>query len=268
MITDINEEWVNEILKDKNMSKDEESNSIDWVQNNRGFKKELVFKAVPANSKENKIFSYVVATHWNLGPEKNKRFLCPEQTLHLKKLGIKCPICEAKRKLLSMGFKEEDLCTQGKFGPISVFDPNITSNAKVVVLQSDTVQNWDRAHISILQQKGSFLTTWFVQRSQDPDSPDFLAWENSNPFKFTRATENGKWERGFSFRNYNFSDEVLAKLKEENENLTLPDLWKAPSDADILAAQDMADKMVQEYLDARDAIADATSTNIDDDVPF
>jgi hypothetical protein len=153
---EINAEWMSALSNyDKPNQKAKNTSDIEWLTVNKSYKKKLSFKVMPANSKENKIFAWVVGTHWNLGSE-NLRFVCPEQTPHLKKAGVKCPICEAKRRLLQAGFTEDELCTQGKFGPIPVFDPRIQSNVKVIVAQSDTRTDWDRSHISILQQNGSF----------------------------------------------------------------------------------------------------------------
>lgn len=273
MITDINQEWAQDVLKDKRMDTEEVKTEIDWVRNNKGFKREVVFKLLPANSKENKIFSYICGMHWNLGPDHSGHFICTEQTAHLKKLGIECPICAAKRKLLKMGFTEEELSIQGKFGPMPIFDPTITTNVKAVILQSDTVSNWDRAHVSILQQKGSYLTKYFIEKANDPDAPNFLELQKSNVFKFTRTSDNGKWERDLSFRTYTFPEDVLEKIKQENEELVMPDIWRQPSDADILAAKDIADKMVEEFVSARQSLADAaktvsSATDYEDDIPF
>lgn len=274
MTKEINLEWAQSLLNKDKKGSDFVSDlpQIDWVQNNKNFKRNLKFKVVPANSKENKIFSHIVATHWNLGPNKDKRFVCPEQTLHLKNLGIKCPVCEAKRRLLAKGFTEEQLSTQGKFGLIPVFDPTITSNVKVVVVDSDIKKDWDQAHISVLQQKGDFLSRWLVEKYSREDIPDFLQWNNSNLITFSRDTDNGKWEREFSFATFNPSEEVLAKLKEENEALVMPDLWKAPTDQEILEIKAIVEEMEKSYLDARNAYNDATSytSKIDerDQIPF
>lgn len=270
MTKQINLEWMNELLKSDNTAKEFQNDlpQIDWVSNGKSFKKEVRFKVMPANSKENNIFSAIVGTHWNLGPN-NRRFICPEQTLHLKKLGIECPICAAKRKLLAKGFTEEELSVQGKFGLISVFDPQITSNVKVVVTETDLKRDWDKAHVSILQQKGSFLTKWLVRKYKEHDTPDFLPMERSNLIKFSRPTENGKWEREISFGTFEPSQEILEKLREENEALTLPELWKMPSDQDLLEIKQIAAEMVNNYEEARASMkANASDSIEDDDLPF
>lgn len=271
MSKQINYEWMNELLTEKSMRNEERDNNlpdIDWATNGRAFKKDLMFKLIPANSKENNIFAYIVGTHWNLGPE-NKRFICPEKTLHLKKLGIECPVCAAKRKLLAKGFTEEDLSIQGKFGPVPVFDPTMTSNVKVVVTASDLKSDWDKAHISVLQQKGEFLTKWLARKYKESDTPDLLLWESSNLIKFSRPTENGKWERELSFATFNPTPEVVEKLKAENEALVLPDLWKAPTDQDIFEVRAIVADMVTQYENAKKAITESASSMIDnDDLPF
>jgi len=265
----INMEWMESLLKDDKQAKKDAAPAltpIDWVQNGKAFKREVKFKLLPGNSKENNIFSTIAAQHWNLGPNKDLHMICPEQTSHLKNLGIKCPICEAKRKLLAMGFKEDELKTEGKYGPIPVFDPVLTSNIKAVVLDTDLKKDWDQAHVSILQQKGTYLTRWLVEKYMDAETPDLLQWEASNTIRFYRSTDNGKWEREISFGQFMPSAEVVAKLKEENENLTLSDVWKAPSDEEMLKMRQVAEDMVNEYVNAKNAINN--NTEIADTMPF
>ena len=272
----INTEWMMSVLNEtvaKRNTMAEELAKIDWVQNSKSFKCDLKFKVIPANSRENNIFSYVVGTHWLNHNGQNKRFVCPETTAHLKDRGIKCPICEAKRRLLAQGFTEEDLSVQGKFGLIPVFDPKLTSNVKVVVFESDLRQDWDKQHISVLQQNGSFLTRWLVQQYADAETPDFLSWDKSNLVKFTRPTESGKWDRSVSFSTADFSPEVIEKLKEENEALYLPDLWKMPSDEEILDITSFVGKMEQDYIAARETVQAAATPTSDQDgetdhIPF
>lgn len=271
----INLEWMNELLNERSDRSDPANNlpRIDWIQNNKGFKKLFQFKVVAANSKENNIFSWVVGTHWlNQAIEGSTvRFVCPEQTQHLRKLGVKCPVCEAKRRLLSMGFKEEELTTQGKFGPLPMFDPQITSSVKVVAIDSDTKSDWDKAHISILQQKGNFLTKWLAERYVDKDTPDLLEWERSNTIKFSRQSENGRWDREISFATFNPSLEVIEKLKEENEALTMPDLWKMPDDQQFMHVQQLMEQKITELKEAKNAINSITAptqVSMEDMIPF
>lgn len=273
MVKEINENWANEVLRGNHemQTNTETTKAVEFIRNNNGFKKELVFKAVAANSKENKIFCYTVGTHWLTDSNGNSvRFVCPEQTQHLKHQGITCPICEAKRKLLAEGFKEEDLCTQGKYGPIPVFDPKITSNMKVVILKSDT-NEWDKAHISVLQQNSDFLTKWMVRKYKNEDNPDFLAWDRSNIFTFKRQTDNGKWERELGFLTYDPTPEVINKLKEENEALIMPDLWKMPVDEDFLKVVEIVNAMSDEYRKAKNTFINGVKSardSMDDDIPF
>lgn len=264
MKTQINMSWMQETLKGDNTKnqqnkENQQGSKYDWVLNGKAFKKDLKFKIIPANSKENGIFCHTVATHWLDVNGERKRFVCPEQTNHLKNLGVKCPICEAKRQLLAMGFKEEDLTQPGKFGPIPVFDPKLTSNLKVVVISSDLKNDWDQNHISILQQNGSFLTQWMVKKYVDEETPDLLNWEHSNLVRFSRQSDNSKFEREISFAAYDPSVEMLAKLKEENENLTLPELWKLPNDEEMLAFRQVAEDLKKKYVEARNIINQAYS---------
>ena len=266
----INMEWMQSLLNDKESSNKERTNdstSIDWVLNGKAFKREVKFKLLPGNSRENNVFATIAAQHWNLGPNKDQRIVCTEQTSHLKNSGVICPICEAKRRLLAMGFKEEDLKIDGKFGPIPAFDPTLTSNIKAVVLDTDLKHDWDQAHVSILQQKGTYLTRWLVEKYMDSETPDLLQWETSNPIRFSRSTDNGKWEREISFSQFAPQMNVIAKLKEENESLTLADIWKMPSDEEMLKMRQIADEMVNSFVKARQAINNPTSV-IADKMPF
>ena len=94
MVKEINEEWAKQVIAmDENKSTENSPSKIDWVRCGSSFKKEIRFKVLPANSRENKIFSYITGMHWNIGPNSDKFAVCTEQTMHLKHLGIKCPIC-------------------------------------------------------------------------------------------------------------------------------------------------------------------------------
>ena len=128
----------------------------------------------------------------------------------------------------------------------------------------DLRKDWDKQHVSVLQQKGSFLTKWLVQNYADNETPDFLEWEHSNIVKFTRPTESGKWDRSVSFSSVDFTPEIVAKLKEENEGLYLPDLWKMPSDQEILDITQFVSEMEKEYLEAKNAMKDAESKKCDE----
>ena len=57
MEKEINTEWVNTVLNSE--SKKEYSGdlpTIDWLRGGKDYKRQLIFKVLPANSKENKIF--------------------------------------------------------------------------------------------------------------------------------------------------------------------------------------------------------------------
>ena len=262
-----NEEWMKSVMKGSESSDDFSGSApaIDWVQYNRGFKRKIIFKLMPANTKEDNVFAHQIFTHWLKVGDKTYRFVCPEQTIHLKGQHVKCPICEAKRKLLAMGFTEEELCEQGKFGPIPVFDPKPTTNIKVVVLNSDTKNDWDRAHISVLQQNGTYLTTWLAQKYADTTMPNFTDIESSNPIVFSRQGDQGKWDREFSFQAWTPTPDIVAKLKEENEQLTLPDLWKMPSDTDMMQIRQIVEDFSNQYVEAKKAMSAPTSATVASD---
>lgn len=266
----INQEWMEELEKmdrKSNVNKqDGDKQKIDWLQVNKAFKTRLTFKVMPANSKENNIWAYVVGTHWDLGSD-GMRFVCPEQTIHLRKNGVVCPICEAKRRLEAMGFTKEELSKEGKFGRVPVFEPRITSNIKVVALSSD-LQEFDKKHVSILQQNSIVTAKWLLKQYQDPNTPDFLEVGKSNVVSFSRTKENGSWERNVTFATQEFAQDVVVKLKEENEELTMSELWKMPTDEEIMKAKEIADAMVESYIASRKAINEASQVSADDNIPF
>lgn len=261
----LNNEWIKSVLRDNSMNRDEntKANRVEYVMSGKHFRKELEFKIIAPNSKENGIFSHVCGMHWNIGPD-NKFIICTEQTEHLKKSRTICPVCEAKRRLLRAGFKEDELTVPGKFGPVPVFDPVINSNIKVIMLDSD-LQDWDKCHISILQQKGSFLTQWLVRKYVDEDTPDFLSWESSHPFKFSRPNVKDRWEREMKLKTFSLDPELIEKLKEENEKLTATEIWHKPSDEDLAKMQEIVDSMCDEYLAAKKAMSGAIKSVVSSD---
>lgn len=281
MTKEINEDWMKELnsynTNNQRKEVEREKMDIDWVQNNKGFKRKIAFKVLPANEKENKVFAHVIGMHWldNFGSKGG--FVCPEKTLHLKKQKVVCPICEAAREARRRGLSKDDLCISGKFGPINIFEPKITSNVKVVVLKTDTKEDWNRKHISVFQQKGTILAEWLANKYRDSDIPDFLQWEKSNVLQFKRESDNGSFEREVTFSTYSFSPEVLEKLKEENESFTLPDLWPMPNDEEIIRVKDLVDTKIKNIFDTKNEVHAALDLNTneettsefdEDDIPF
>ena len=153
-----------------------------------------------------------------------------------------------------------------------VFDPKFTSNAKVVVLSSDEKRDWDKAHISILQQNGTYMTVWLAQKYASKETPNFTAITASNPIQFSRSTDSGKWDREFSFSMFKPSEEIALKLRDENEALTLPDLWKMPTDQEFIEMSQIMDEMKNNYIAARDTISGNDNSSVieedDLDIPF
>ena len=265
----MNKEWLTNLLKTDKKAMNNQPNLpvIDWVSNGKSFKRQVKFKLIGANSRENNIFAWVVGTHWGLGVDGTKRFICPEQTQHLKNKNVKCPICEAKRRLLAEGFTEEDLCRPGRYGSVPVFDPVLTSNVKVVVTASDLIDNWDKTHLSVLQQKKNYLAIWLAREYYKEEVPVLDRWDNSNIIEFSRDTDIGKWERNVTFATLPLSTETIAKLKEENEKIYMPDLWPMPTDEQLLDMRTIADQLVENYLEARNTKASVVDTD-DDSIPF
>ena len=149
-----------------------------------------------------------------------------------------------------------------------MFDPIITSNMKVVVISSDLKSDWDKSHVSVLQQKGPFLSKWLASTYSRQDIPDFLALESSNLLRFSRMQENSKWEREVTFNVQNFTPNVVEKLRKENEELTLNDLWKMPSDQDILEVKQIVTNMVRDYEEAKSKMTETSQQIVDDNIPF
>ncbi len=56
-------------------------------------------------------------------------------------------------------------------------------------------------------------------------------------------------------------------MKEENEALTLAEIWKAPSDEEMLKMKQIVDEMVEGFVRARQTVSGAASS-IADTMPF
>lgn len=262
--------WMDELIGKNGGSSD--AVKVNWVLPNKAYSKDLVFKLCPSNSKEKGVFTWVIGTHWNLGEDKKFRFTCPEKSSTMK--DIVCPFCAAKRKLMSMGFTAEELTVPGKYGSVGVFDPLLTSNVKGIVIRSDLANpNADTTkHIGVIQIKGDFSSKWIIEKVIDEDSPDFMSWEESIPFKFSRKEADSKWEREYSFKKVVLEPHEIERLKAENEELTCSDIWKAPDDEALLQARMIADQMVTAFIDARNAKEKAVKQAIEDrdndEIPF
>ena len=61
---------------------------------------------------------------------------------------------------------------------------------------------------------------------------------------------------------------IIEKLKEENEALVMPDLWKMPSDQEFVQMKMLMDKKVEEFKSARDVLRSVTAPAVDDSIPF
>ena len=253
----INMDWASQYLKaDENT---DSSRHVDWV-GKKQFKKMLKFKVLPANAQENdKIGGAVVsAKHWNLGVNQDQSFLCVEKMFPEK--GVVCPVCQLKRDLIKMGIDPESLKRPGKFGPIDIFEPQVQSCVKVVVIDSDTLKDqWDKAHVSVLQMNSNYLVKWLVETYLDQDTPDFLNFENGNLIKFSRDQDNSKWERQVldSSIKWDVSPEVMEKVRKENEELVLSDLWKFPSDDEFLRIKGICEDMKNQILTSVNTIKEA-----------
>ena len=111
-----------------------------------------------------------------------------------------------------------------------------------------------------------------IRQYKNDDNPNFLAWDRSNIFSFTRQSDNGKWERDLGFKTFEPTPDVIELLKKENEELTMFDLWKMPVDEDFLKISEMVNKLADDYRKAKNTIINGVASAKDsldtDSIPF
>lgn len=233
---EFNEEQLKRYIKRNEQV--QEAQNIDWV-GSKQFKRLIKFRVFPANSKEDKRIGggFVSGVHWLTDDTgKQVRFQCPEETF--PESGVVCPVCQMRRDLESVGYTQEELSVNGIYGPVSIFKPRKTSAIKCLVTETDLVHNWDQAHISILQQNGDYMLEWLVRELANREKPNFADWEKGAVIKFSRDTDNGKWNRevlpdSVDFNLWHPTPEVLQKVKAENEQITVSELYRMPTDNQI-----------------------------------
>lgn len=252
MAKQINLDWAQQFMSN-NFNNSEQDKHVEWIGKD-DYKKMIKFKILPANSQENDHLGGAVLTakHWSVGVNKDQSMLCVEKMFPDKH--VECPICKLRRELIKAGFTDEELCVAGKFGPTNLFEARQQSCIKVVVMDSDLKSGmWDQKHISVLQMNGNYLIKWLVDRYLDKDVADFLDVYNGNIIKFSRRDEFGKWDREIldSAIKWEVSDEDKQKVLEENENLTLNELWKFPSDDEFLHMKQVCEEWKESLLKAK-----------------
>lgn len=272
--TELNITWAQEggyVSSNKGSS---ESRQIEFLKKKEHYNTSLKFKVLPGNSQENGHLGVVTARHWNIGPNNEiMSCLCVEKMFPEKH--VECPVCKLKRELMALGFKAEDLTKPGAFGPVDIFAPQLQTNLKVVMIDSDGTSNrWDQSHVSVLTMNGDALIKWLVQSYLSEDVPNFLDIENGNLIKFSRESEKSKWEKTIldSAIKWEHTPEMLEKIKGENEALTLSDFWKFPSDEEFLKLQNVCTSWKEQFLASQKSIAEnnaqAINSVINDAMPF
>lgn len=259
--TELDIQWATDagfVTSAKNAS---DSRQVEFLKKKEHYNLTLKFKVLPGNSQENGHLGALTARHWNIGPNNEiMSCLCVEKMFPDKH--IECPVCKLKRELLAAGFKPEDLTKPGAFGPVDIFAPQIQTNLKVVMIDSDGTSNkWDQSHVSVLTMNGDALIKWLVQSYLSEDVPNFLDIENGNLIKFSRDSEKSKWDKTImdSAIKWDHTPETLEKIKAENEALTLTDLWKFPSDEEFLKLQNVCAQWKDQFMASKKLVQEATT---------
>lgn len=240
---EFNEEQYKKYAK-RNEYGNSQTPSVDWV-GSKQFKRLIKFRVFPANSKEDKRIGggFVSGVHWIADDSgKQFRYQCPEETF--PESGVVCPVCQMRRELEAAGYTQEELSTNGIFGPVSIFKPRKMSAIKCLVTETDLVHNWDQAHISILQQNGDYMLEWLVRELANREKPNFADWERGAVIKFSRDTDNGKWNRevlpdSVDFNLWHPTPEILQKVKNENEQITVSELYRLPTDTQTMEIKEV-----------------------------
>jgi len=272
--TELNIEWATESGLVNSGKGTSESRQVEFLKKKEHYNTSLKFKVLPANSQENGHLGVVTARHWNIGPNNEiMSCLCVEKMFPDKH--VECPVCKLKRELKAMGFTDDDLTKPGQYGPIDVFAPQLQTNLKVVMIDSDgTTNNWDQSHVSVLSMNGEALLRWLITSYLSQDVPNFLDIENGNLIKMSRESEKGKWDKLImdSAIKWEHTPEMLEKIKAENEALTLADVWKFPSDEEFLKLQNVCAQWKEQFLAGKQTMTEATTQTVDaivnDAMPF
>lgn len=291
MEKEINQDMVKQFgTKTKETEKQETpQNNVEWV-NTKDYKRMIKFRIFPANSKENGWIggAFSSGAHWLEYDGERIRYQCPEQTA--PNSGIVCPVCQMRRDLKKAGFTDEEMSRDGRFGPENIFAPRLSSTIKCVVVDTDQKHDWDKSHISLLQQNGKGLLNWLTDEYTNPEKPNFTDWTKGSIIKFSRDQDNGKWNRevlpdSIAFNLWNAPEEVVEKVKKENEEITTSELFRLPTDEQTIKVKEMLHKIesdirgkhqMNEFTQAPDTATQPSvteSTNnggfgVDDTIPF
>ena len=252
MEKEINQDMVNKYATKPQTDNSQEQQNIEWV-NAHDYKRMIKFRVFPANSKENKKIAgaFQSGAHWLEYNGDKIRYQCPERTF--PESGVECPVCKLRRELKALGYTDEDMSKEGRFGPENILLPRLSSTVKCVVIDTDLKHDWDKAHVSLLQQNGTGLITWLVDEYINPEKPNFTDWIKGSIIKFSRDTDNGKWNRevlpdSVAFNLWNASEETVTKVQGQNEEITTADLFHMPTDEQNLKVKEFLDGIKEEII--------------------
>lgn len=260
----INQDMVKQFgTKTKETETYETNQNIEWV-NTKDYKRMIKFRIFPANSKENGWIggAFSSGAHWLEHNGERVRYQCPEHTF--PNSGVVCPVCQMRRDLKKAGYTDAELSKDGRFGPENIFQPRLSSTIKCVVIETDLKKNWDKSHISLLQQNGKGMLNWLTDEYTNPENPNFTDWEKGGIIKFSRNTDNGKWDRvvlpdSIAFNLWNAPAEVVNKVKEENEAITTSELFHLANDEQTIKVREILESIKAEIV-AKRASGNTAST--------
>jgi len=226
--------------------------NVEWI-NTKDYKRMIKFRIFPANSKENGWIggAFSSGAHWLEYNGERYRYQCPEHTF--PNSGVVCPVCQMRRDLKKAGYTDEELSKDGRFGPENIFAPRLSSTIKCVVIDTDQKHDWDKSHISLLQQNGKGLLNWLTDEYTNPEKPNFTDWTRGSIIKFSRDQDNGKWNRevlpdSIAFNLWNAEPEVVEKVKKENEELTTSELFRLPTDEQTIKVKELLEGIKAEIV--------------------
>lgn len=264
MEKEINQELVSKYATKRQTEQYEQQNNIDWV-NTKDYKRMIKFRIFPANSKENKKIggAFTSGAHWLDYNGERIRYQCPEKTF--PESGVVCPVCQMKRDLQKLGYTDEDMSKPSKFGPENIFLPRLSSTIKCVVIDTDLKHDWDKSHISLLQQNGTKLITWLVDKYIEPEVPNFTDWTKGGIIKFSRDTDGGVWTRevlsdSVAFNLWNAPADVVEKVQKENEEITTAELFRMPSDEQTIKVKQILEGIKADIVAKKNATTPTQTT--------
>jgi hypothetical protein len=237
--------WAKSVMNGSPAQANENSDKkYDWV--NMTGAGTYKFRILPPNSKSPGKFGMVVGKHYGLGSEGKDSCTCVEAT-YPEIEGLVCPVCEAIRRMKRDGIEEA-----------KKYEAGIYSYIKTIMLETPDAKELKRDKISIFRSKGNYNLNWIINKYMDPDSSDFLSPDNGAAIKFYREQKNGKWDRNVLDTSavgggkLNEDPEIQKRLLEENEEITLSDIFRRPTDEEMLKIKELAENLEKNLRAAAD----------------